>query len=90
MYLYFIYRKEQMNDRNNSPVFLIVLILSILIMVAGVVFIAKKNSETVKQVTQQNQVGENAAENVQDFLQDVNSNMQEGYDALDQGLDGVL
>ncbi len=79
-----------MNDRNNSPVFLIVLILSILIMVAGVVFIAKKNSETVKQVTQQNQVGENAAENVQDFLQDVNSNMQEGYDALDQGLDGVL
>ena len=79
-----------MNHRNNSPVFLIVLILSILIMVAGVVFIAKKNSETVKQVTQQNQVGENAAENVQDFLQDVNSNMQEGYDALDQGLDGVL
>lgn len=79
-----------MNERNNSPVFLIVLILSILIMVAGVVFIAKKNSETVKQVTQQNQVGENAAENVQDFLQDVNSNMQEGYDVLDQGLDGVL
>ncbi len=79
-----------MRDRNNSPVFLIVLILSILIMVAGVVFIAKKNSETVQQVTQQNQVGENAAENVQNFLQDVNNSTMEGYDQLEEGLDGVF
>ena len=79
-----------MRERSNGPVFLIVLILSIVLMVIGIMAIAKKDTDEVKRVQQEIQTGDQRAEEIADTIQDVNANIEADYNQLDEGLDGVL
>lgn len=79
-----------MRERSNGPVFLIVLILSIVLMVIGIMAIAKKDTDDVKRVQQEIQTGDQRAEEIADTIQDVNANIEADYNQLDEGLDGVL
>jgi len=79
-----------MRERSNGPVFLIVLILSIVLMVIGIMAIAKKDTDEVKRVQQEMQTGDQRAEEIADTIQDVNANIEADYNQLDEGLDGVL
>lgn len=79
-----------MRERSNSPVFLIVLILSILIMVIGIMMIAKNDTAEVKRVQEQIQTSEKSAEELSDVIQNVNDDIQSGYDKLDEGINGAF
>lgn len=75
-----------MERKQNSPVFFIILIATVIIMIIGIIFITRKDAEEVKNTQERIEAAESQAEDLGQAVQEMDAGLQQEYDELDEGI----
>lgn len=75
-----------MERKQNSPVFFIILIATVIIMIIGIIFITRKDAEEVKNTQERIEAAESQAEDLGQAVQEMDAGIQQEYDELDEGI----